>query len=82
MHSPLSFSLFCREIKLTLPELTIEGSSDLQQLLADMKLPALLGKGADLSKISDANLTVGKVQYTSLTFKKNASCSVSASLTV
>ncbi|KFQ34939.1 Angiotensinogen, partial [Merops nubicus] len=50
-----------REIKLTLPELTIQGSSDLQELLADMELPALLGKGADLSKISDANLTVGKV---------------------
>ncbi|XP_050751070.1 angiotensinogen [Gymnogyps californianus] len=50
-----------REIKLTLPELTIEGSSDLQELLADMELPALLGKGADLSKISDTNLTVGKV---------------------
>ncbi|NXS57738.1 ANGT protein, partial [Brachypteracias leptosomus] len=50
-----------REIKLTLPELTIEGSSDLQELLADMELPELLGKGADLSKISDANLTVGKV---------------------
>ncbi|KFV39875.1 Angiotensinogen, partial [Gavia stellata] len=50
-----------REIKLTLPELTIEGSSDLQELLADMELPALLGKGADLSKISYTNLTVGKV---------------------
>ncbi|KFQ91618.1 Angiotensinogen, partial [Nipponia nippon] len=50
-----------REIKLTLPELTLEGSSDLQELLADMELPALLGKGADLSKIRDANLTVGKV---------------------
>ncbi|NXP07947.1 ANGT protein, partial [Thinocorus orbignyianus] len=50
-----------REIKLTLPELTLEGSSDLQKLLADMDLPALLGKGADLSKISDTNLTVGKV---------------------
>ncbi|NWQ90195.1 ANGT protein, partial [Burhinus bistriatus] len=50
-----------REIKLTLPELTIEGSSDLQELLADMELPALLGKGADLSKISDTNPTVGKV---------------------
>ncbi|NXY43050.1 ANGT protein, partial [Ceuthmochares aereus] len=50
-----------RKIKLTLPELTIEGSSDLQELLADMELPALLGKGADLSKISDVNLTVGKV---------------------
>ncbi|NXT01972.1 ANGT protein, partial [Jacana jacana] len=50
-----------REIKLTLPELAIEGSSDLQKLLADMELPALLGKGADLTKISDTNLTVGKV---------------------
>ncbi|XP_062429659.1 angiotensinogen [Rhea pennata] len=50
-----------RHIKLTLPELTIEGSSDLQELLTDMKLPALLGKEANLSKISDANLTVGKV---------------------
>jgi len=47
-----------------------------------MELPALLGKGADLSKISDANLSVGKVQYTSLAFNKYASCSVSASLTV
>ncbi|KFQ29465.1 Angiotensinogen, partial [Mesitornis unicolor] len=50
-----------REIKLTLPELTIEGSSDLQELLADMELPELLGKGADLCKISNTNLTVGKV---------------------
>ncbi|KFP56362.1 Angiotensinogen, partial [Cathartes aura] len=50
-----------REIKLTLPELTIEGSSDLQDLLSDMELPALLGKGADLSKISNTNLTLGKV---------------------
>ncbi|XP_069708408.1 angiotensinogen [Phaenicophaeus curvirostris] len=63
---PLQFSAWLqqlapRKIKLTLPELTIEGSSDLQELLADMELPALLGKGADLSKISDVNLTVGKV---------------------
>ncbi|NWV04717.1 ANGT protein, partial [Ptilonorhynchus violaceus] len=50
-----------REIKLTLPALTIEDSSDLQEVLADMELPALLGKGADFSKISNANLTVGKV---------------------
>ncbi|NXE90392.1 ANGT protein, partial [Menura novaehollandiae] len=50
-----------REIKLTLPALTIEDSSDLQELLADMELPALLGKGADFSKISNANVTVGKV---------------------
>ncbi|KAM8809413.1 angiotensinogen [Eudromia elegans] len=63
---PLQFSAWLqdfspRQIKLTLPELTIEGSSDLQELLRDMKLSALLGKEADLSKISDANLTVGKV---------------------
>ncbi|NXP18210.1 ANGT protein, partial [Scytalopus superciliaris] len=50
-----------REIKLLLPALTIEDSSDVQALLADMELPALLGKGADFSKISNTNLTVGKV---------------------
>ncbi|KAJ7411736.1 angiotensinogen [Willisornis vidua] len=50
-----------REIKLMLPALTIEDSSDLQELLADMGLPALLGKGADFSKISNTSLTVGKV---------------------
>ncbi|NXP58179.1 ANGT protein, partial [Chloropsis cyanopogon] len=50
-----------REIKLTLPALTLEDSSDLQELLADMELPALLRKGADFSKISNASLTVGKV---------------------
>lgn len=46
-----------------------------------MELPTLLGKGADLSRISDANLTVRKVQYTLLALKSYASCSVSASLT-
>ncbi|NXO00200.1 ANGT protein, partial [Rhinopomastus cyanomelas] len=50
-----------RAIKLVLPEFRIESSSDLQELLADMELPALLGKGADLSRISDANLAVGKI---------------------
>ncbi|NXP46752.1 ANGT protein, partial [Heliornis fulica] len=50
-----------REMKVTLPQLTVEGSSDLQELLAAMELPALLGKGAELSKISDTSLTVGKV---------------------
>lgn len=53
-----------------MPEFRIEDSSDLQEFLADMKLPALLGKEADLSKISDTHLTVGKVQYTSLVFDK------------
>ncbi|NXM49984.1 ANGT protein, partial [Gymnorhina tibicen] len=50
-----------REIKLTLPALTLEDSSDLQELLAHMELPALLGKEADFSKISNASLTVVKV---------------------
>lgn len=66
-HSLASLSpSLCREIKLKLPALTLEDSSDLQELLADMELPALLGKGADFSKISNASLTVGKVQYISL----------------
>uniref|UniRef100_A0A8C4K9Y9 Angiotensinogen n=1 Tax=Dromaius novaehollandiae TaxID=8790 RepID=A0A8C4K9Y9_DRONO len=60
-----------RQIKLTLPELTIEGSSDLQELLTDMKLPALLGKEANLSKISNANLTVRKIINKAL-FKLNS----------
>ncbi|NXF05795.1 ANGT protein, partial [Smithornis capensis] len=50
-----------RGIKLTLPALTIEDSADLQEVLADMELPALLGEGADFSKISSTNITVGKV---------------------
>ncbi|NXO82263.1 ANGT protein, partial [Sitta europaea] len=50
-----------RKIKLTLPALTLEDHYDLQELLADMELPALLGKGADFSKISNTSLTVGKV---------------------
>uniref|UniRef100_A0A803VPW9 Angiotensinogen n=2 Tax=Ficedula albicollis TaxID=59894 RepID=A0A803VPW9_FICAL len=50
-----------REIKLTLPALTLEGISDLQELLADMELPGLLGKGADFSRISNTSITVGKV---------------------
>ncbi|NXX36990.1 ANGT protein, partial [Nicator chloris] len=50
-----------REIKLTVPALTLEESSDIQELLAALELPALLGKGADLSKISNTSLTVGKV---------------------
>lgn len=63
-HSLASLSpSLCREIKLTLPALTLEDSSDLRELLADMELPALLGKGADFSKISNASITVGKVQY-------------------
>ncbi|XP_074844762.1 angiotensinogen [Carettochelys insculpta] len=50
-----------RRIKLSLPELTIDRTYDLQELLTDMNLPALLGKKANLTKISNVNLTVGKI---------------------
>ncbi|XP_067392049.1 angiotensinogen isoform X2 [Emydura macquarii macquarii] len=50
-----------RHIKLSLPELTIESTYDLQELLMNMNLSGLLGKNANLSKISDDNLTIGKV---------------------
>ncbi|XP_019809409.2 angiotensinogen [Bos indicus] len=50
-----------RAIHLTMPQLTLKASYDLQDLLAQAKLPTLLGAEANLSKISDANLRVGKV---------------------
>ncbi|XP_019383185.1 PREDICTED: angiotensinogen [Gavialis gangeticus] len=50
-----------RRIKLSLPQLTLESTYDLQELLVNMNLSTLLGKEADLSKISSANPTVGKV---------------------
>ena len=50
-----------RAIHLTVPQLTLKASYDLQDLLAQAKLPTLLGAEANLGKISDANLRVGKV---------------------
>ena len=50
-----------RAIRLTVPQLTLKGSYDLQDLLAQTKLPTLLGAEANLGKISDASLRVGKV---------------------
>ena len=50
-----------RAIHLTMPQLTLKASYDLQDLLAQAKLPTLLGAEANLGKISDANLRVGKV---------------------
>ncbi|KAB0404792.1 hypothetical protein E2I00_018222 [Balaenoptera physalus] len=50
-----------RAIRLTVPQLTLKGSYDLQDLLAQTKLPTLLGAEANLGKISDVNLRVGKV---------------------
>lgn len=48
-------------IRLTMPQLTLQGSYDLQDLLAQTKLPTLLGAEANLGQISDANPRVGKV---------------------
>ena len=56
-----------RAIHLTMPQLTLKASYDLQDLLAQAKLPTLLGAEANLGKISDANLRVGKVLYWELT---------------
>nr|XP_031537323.1 angiotensinogen [Vicugna pacos] len=50
-----------RAIRLTMPQLTLQGSYDLQDLLAQTKLPTLLGAEANLGQISDANPRVGKV---------------------
>lgn len=50
-----------RAIRLTMPQLVLRGSYDLQELLAQAKLPTLLGAEANLGKISDANLSVGQV---------------------
>lgn len=57
----LSVSHPCRAIRLTMPQLTLRGSYDLQDLLAQAKLPTLLGAEANLGKISDDNVRVGKV---------------------
>lgn len=50
-----------RAIRLTMPQLTLQGSYDLQDLLAQARLPTLLGAEANLGKISDDQLRVGKV---------------------
>ncbi|KAL2770702.1 angiotensinogen precursor [Daubentonia madagascariensis] len=50
-----------RAMRLTVPQLVLRGSYDLQDLLAQAKLPTLLGAKANLGKISDADIRVGKV---------------------
>ncbi|XP_019663881.1 angiotensinogen [Ailuropoda melanoleuca] len=50
-----------RAIRLTMPQLTLRASYDLQDLLAQAKLPTLLGTEANLGNISEDNLRVGKV---------------------
>ncbi|XP_036992650.2 angiotensinogen [Artibeus jamaicensis] len=50
-----------RAMRLTMPQLVLRGSYDLQDLLAQAKLPTLLGAEANLGKISDSSLRVGQV---------------------
>ncbi|KAM5302274.1 angiotensinogen isoform 1-T1 [Glossophaga mutica] len=50
-----------RAMRLTMPRLVLRGSYDLQDMLAQAKLPTLLGAEANLGKISDSNLRVGQV---------------------
>lgn len=44
-----------------MPQLELQGSYDLQDLLARAKLPTLLGTEANLGRISDGDLRVGEV---------------------
>lgn len=50
-----------RAIRLTLPQLEIRGSYNLQDLLAQAKLSTLLGAEANLGKMGDTNPRVGEV---------------------
>ncbi|KAM6177191.1 angiotensinogen [Erethizon dorsatum] len=50
-----------RAMRLTLPQLELSTSYDLQELLAQAKLATLLGTKANLGGISDTNLTLGEV---------------------
>lgn len=50
-----------RFVHLTLPKLAIENTYDLQDILANMKLPTLIGKKADLSRMSNTDIRVGKI---------------------
>ncbi|XP_058158939.1 angiotensinogen [Dasypus novemcinctus] len=54
-------SLPVRALRLTMPQLLLEASHDLRDLLAQAKLPGLLGAEARLGKMSDAGLRVGQV---------------------
>ncbi|XP_012870223.1 PREDICTED: angiotensinogen [Dipodomys ordii] len=50
-----------RTLHLTLPQLELRGAYDLQALLAQAKLPTLLGAQAALGRISDSGVRVGEV---------------------
>ncbi|XP_012593644.1 angiotensinogen [Microcebus murinus] len=51
-----------RAMRVTVPQLVLRGSYDLQDLLAQAKLPTLLGAKANLGRISAADIRVGKVE--------------------
>lgn len=53
--------LLDRYINLTLPNIRIDNSYDLQEILRVMNVSTLLEERADFSKISDAHLNIGKV---------------------
>ncbi|XP_069340679.1 angiotensinogen [Eulemur rufifrons] len=50
-----------RAMRVTVPQLVLRSSYDLQDLLAQAKLPTLLGAKANLGRISGADIRVGKV---------------------
>ncbi|KAM4770948.1 angiotensinogen [Rhinophrynus dorsalis] len=54
-------NLSSRHINLMLPKMEIESSYDIQDILNNLELTTLLGKKADLSKISNMDITVGKI---------------------
>ncbi|OCT77957.1 angiotensinogen [Xenopus laevis] len=54
-------NLSSRHINLSLPKMEIESSYDIQDILSNMELSYLLGKKADFTKISNVELTVGKI---------------------
>ncbi|KAJ1155439.1 hypothetical protein NDU88_008169 [Pleurodeles waltl] len=60
-YASLFENLRSRSVHLTLPKLAIENTYDVQDILANMKLPTLIGKKADLSRISNADIRVGKI---------------------
>ena len=58
--------MFRRLVEVSLPKLALNVVSDLQGILSDMGLPALLGAGADFSQLSPkGNFTVGTVSVPS-----------------
>ncbi|XP_069464100.1 angiotensinogen [Ambystoma mexicanum] len=60
-YSSFFGNLRSRSVHLTMPKLSIESTYDIQDILAHIQLPNLLGKKSDLSRMSDADIRVGKI---------------------